>query len=187
MESGKEEKATRRSRPPWASASGGKQASTICPRSRSNRMRQKARAHRASAAGSGAVASASAASPRSETDGIRFIPAAAVGDATIWVFGRRPCGDWKRTAELGLLDSGGDAAVGGGADRRRRPRRKEWRGGGTGRGQIGRGVLAVISVWVGSVWRAVGGLAFLSGADVRSSVLLLPSLPLQEVLGYIIT
>jgi hypothetical protein len=45
-------------------ASGGKHASTSCPRSGSNRMRQKARAHRASAARSGGGASAQLRLPR---------------------------------------------------------------------------------------------------------------------------
>ncbi|KAI5015490.1 hypothetical protein ZWY2020_056880 [Hordeum vulgare] len=103
----KKDKATRRSRLPWASASGGKQASTSCPRSRSKRMIQNARAHRASAAGSGA-APASAASPCSETDWIRFIPA-AVGGATILAIRETPVGDWNRATES--PDSGSDAAA----------------------------------------------------------------------------
>jgi hypothetical protein len=160
MESGKDEKATRRSRPlPGAvSASGGKQASTSCPRSRSNRMTQKARTHRDSAAGSGggdaAAASSFAPPPRSETDGIRFIPAALGG-----------------SEKIGDSESRGHGRIGVGLEGRT-PRRSSARRRGRGRERLRPDRAVVMSAGrangsVFSRWR-LGGRALAAGTVVRA-------------------
>ncbi|WVZ56320.1 hypothetical protein U9M48_006868 [Paspalum notatum var. saurae] len=103
------------------------------------RMTQKARAHRASAAGSGGAAASSSATPRSETDGIRFIPT-AFGAAREKLGIRRAVAP----AELGL---GIEVGLGGRTPRRagRGRQRGAAAGGaegvrGRGRGRIGRAV-----------------------------------------------